>query len=115
MALSAGSLKDRARAALALSLAAYALDVPLEHLREGRRNPDASLARHVAMYIAHVTFGMSAGRVASAFDRDRSTVHHACALLESRRDDPRFDKWLEALERSAAAAPAPFLTAGVSA
>lgn len=112
MAFTAGSMKDRARALLAQSLTAYALDVPLELMREGRRHANASLARQVAMYVAHVAFGMSMARVADAFGRDRSTVGHACALLESRREDPRFDQWLEALERSAAAAPAPFLTEG---
>jgi chromosomal replication initiation ATPase DnaA len=51
---------------------------------------------------------MSLGRVAAVFGRDRSTVSHACRVIEGRREDPRFNRWLEALERAAAAAPAPF-------
>jgi Bacterial dnaA protein helix-turn-helix len=112
MAFSAEHLKDRARGVLAMSLAAYALDIPLSTINAGRRNTDAAFARQVAMYIAHVAFGMSIIRVASAFGRDRSTVAHACHLIEGKRDDRRFDRWLDALERSAASAPAPFIAGG---
>jgi hypothetical protein len=34
-------------------------------------------------------------------------VATACKAIEDRRDDPDFDEWMSALERSAAAAPAP--------
>jgi len=100
--------KDRARAVLAMSLAAYALDVPLALVEDDRRGGPASFARQVAMYIANVVFGMSMSRVAGAFGRDRSTVAHACKSVEERREDERFDKWIGALERSAQEAPSPF-------
>ena len=51
------------------------------------------------MYLAHVGFGMSLARVASAFGRDRSTVAHACRQVEDKRDDPAFDAWMETLEQ----------------
>ena len=41
---------------------------------------------------------MSLSRVAFAFERDRSTVAHACHRIEEMRDDASFDSWLEALE-----------------
>jgi chromosomal replication initiation ATPase DnaA len=93
---------------LAMGLAGYALDVPVSSILDADRSSDAVLARGLAMYLAHVGSGMSLGRVARIFGRDRSTVAYACRLIEDRRDNPRFDKWLEALERSAAAAPAPY-------
>ena len=100
-------VEDRARAVLAMSLASYALDVPLTSVPT-RRDVRAALARQVAMYVAHVVFGMSMERVGAAFGRDRSTVSYACRAMEDRRDDARFDRWIDALERSAQAAPAPF-------
>jgi hypothetical protein len=47
------------------------------------------------------------GQTALAFGVDRSTVALACKRIEDRRDDPDFDTWMAALERSAAAAPVP--------
>jgi hypothetical protein len=32
-------------------------------------------------------------------ERDRTTVAHACQVVEERRDDPRFDRVIELLER----------------
>ena len=101
-------LEDRARGVLAMALAGYALDVPLAAIADADRSTAAAFARRLAMYLAHVAFGMSLGRAARAFGRDRSTIRHACMAIEDRRDDPRFDRWLAALERSVAAAPAPY-------
>jgi chromosomal replication initiation ATPase DnaA len=91
-----------------MALVAFALDMPLAAIDERDRSRAVTFARQLAMYLSNVAFGMSLGRVAIAFGRDRSTATHACNLVESRREDPRFDKWVEALERSAAAAPAPY-------
>jgi len=101
-------VEDRARGVLAMALAGYALDVPLAAIADADRSTAAAFARNLAMYLAHVAFGMSFGRAARAFGRDRSTISHACRLIEDRREDPRFDRWLEALERTVAAAPAPY-------
>jgi hypothetical protein len=103
-----GILEDRARGVLAMALAGYALDVPVSAIDDADRSTTAAFARKLAMYLAHVAFGMSIGRVGRAFGRDRTTVAHACHVIEDKRDDPRFDRWLDALERSAAAAPAPY-------
>jgi chromosomal replication initiation ATPase DnaA len=100
--------KDRARASFAMSAAAYALGVPLADIKELRRGPTrAALARQVAMYLAHVGLEMSLARVAAAFGRDRSTVGHACHLIEDRRDEAPFDALIDALEESMRAAPEP--------
>lgn len=59
-------------------------------------------ARQVAMYLSHITFGMSLAAAARRFGRDRTTVAYACRQVEDRRDDNRFDVMLERLELSLA-------------
>jgi chromosomal replication initiation ATPase DnaA len=68
----------------------------LDHPTRGRSR--IAFARQVAMYLAHVTFGLTLTAVGRAFGRDRTTVSHACALVEDARDDPDFDRTLELLE-----------------
>lgn len=68
--------------------------------RTSRGCAATALARQVAMYLTHVVCGMSLTEVGSLFDRDRTTVAHACGLIEDRRDDPAFDRVLELLEHS---------------
>jgi hypothetical protein len=91
---------------LALSLAAYATETPLEDVLEADRgNMPVSRTRQIAMYICHVAFGMSIGRVARAFGRHNTTVAYACGRVEDCRDDAGFDAWMEKLETAACAAP----------
>lgn len=68
-----------------------------------RRSPRAAFARQVAMYLAHVVCGLSLTEVGGLFARDRTTVAHACEVIEDRRDDPELDGRLEHLERAVAA------------
>jgi chromosomal replication initiation ATPase DnaA len=96
---------DRTRVEMAVAMAAGALETTVEEVSGDGRAMRAVFARQVAMYVASVGFGMSQARVAAAFGRDRSTVAHACRQIEERRDDPSFDRWIEALEQSAATAP----------
>jgi hypothetical protein len=63
-----------------------------------RGAPRAAFARQVAMYLAHIGFELSLGTISRVFDRDRSTVSHACHLVEDGRDDIWLDCRLEALE-----------------
>ena len=92
---------DEACARLAAGLAAYALGLPLSDILEAKRgSAQIALARQIAMYAVYVGFGISLARVAVAFNRDRSTVSHACHLIEDRRDDPDFDAWLEVFEET---------------
>ena len=57
-----------------------------------------ALARQVAMYVTHVSCGLNLTDVGTLFDRDRTTVSHACAVVEDRRDDPVFDRIMQLLE-----------------
>ncbi|MBU2581298.1 MAG: hypothetical protein KJ622_06245 [Alphaproteobacteria bacterium] len=76
--------------------------VPAQALRSATRGrAHVALARQTAMYLAHVVCGLSLTEVGRIFERDRTTVSHACALIEDRRDEPVFDQFLELLERVA--------------
>ena len=56
-----------------------------------------ALARQVAMYLAHVACGLTLTDAGRLFGRDRTTVAHACLIVEDRRDDPLFDRALDLL------------------
>jgi len=74
----------------------------LEHDQDpGRRA--TSHVRQVAMYVCHVAYSMPMGEVAQAFGRDRSTVGHACRMVEDRRDDRAYDTFVSIVERMASA------------
>lgn len=101
--------RDEAAARLAAGVASYGLEVPVEEIIDPcRGSAPAAFARQVAMYLCHVSFELSLGRIARAFGRDRSTVAHACHQIEDRRDHPGFDDWIAALEGMLREAPAPF-------
>lgn len=67
--------------------------------RATRGRAKVARARQVAMYLAHVACGMSLSEVGRTFARDRTTVSHACGVIEDGRDDPTFDRVLELLEQ----------------
>ena len=66
-------------------------------LAPSRGVASVALARQVAMYLAHVDCGVRLSEVGRGFGRDRTTVAHACIVVENRRDDPSFDMTLELL------------------
>ncbi len=55
-------------------------------------------ARQLAMYLAHVALGLPQTEVARAFQRDRTTVAHACRRIEDLRDVEIFDVEVSRLE-----------------
>ena len=67
--------------------------------RERRRI--ACHIRQIAMYVCHVALQMRMSTIGEGFGRDRSTVAHACAVVEDRRDDRDFDEFVGAMERVA--------------
>ncbi|WP_245409790.1 helix-turn-helix domain-containing protein [Pararhizobium haloflavum] len=67
------------------------------------RRRDAVHRRQIAMYVAHVTLCLSLTQIGRAFGRDRTTVGHACNVVEDRRDDAGYDRFLVAVERVVAA------------
>ena len=68
-------------------------------LEPTRGAPQVAFARQVAIYLAHVCFGLSFAAIGRMFRRDRTTVAHACRVIEDRRDDRGLDLRLTALER----------------
>jgi len=99
-------VQDRARARLAQQAVAFAFGERMEEIAAPTRGGrTAAHARQTAMYLAHVAFGMSLGRVAQAFGRDRSTVAYACRIIEEHRDEDDFDDCLDRLEEFLRAAP----------
>lgn len=57
-----------------------------------------ALARQVAMYLMHVELGRQMSEVGRLLGRDRTTVSHACAHVEDRREDAGFDARIDAIE-----------------
>lgn len=57
-----------------------------------------SHVQQIAMYVCHVVLQMTMTEVGRGFGRDRSTVGHACARVEDRRDEAGFDRLVTAIE-----------------
>jgi chromosomal replication initiation ATPase DnaA len=92
-------MEEAAQARLAEVAVAAFRGISPRTLRAARRGPQpVAEARQIAMYLAHVAFGITLTRVGTCFGRDRTTVRHACALLEDSRDDPLREFGLGALE-----------------
>ena len=80
-------------------LVAMSYGLPVEALSGRTRGyADVAFARQVAMYLAHTVFGVSQAQVARRVGRDRTTVRHACALVEDARDDAALNARLQRLE-----------------
>lgn len=78
---------------------AIAFEVPLRELRATtRRKARTAFARQVAMYLVHIAYGLTLTQVGNLFRRDRTTVAHACIIIEDCRDDLAFDVMLDDLE-----------------
>ena len=96
-AITDGSLEAKVRSVHQAVETVYRIDNG-QLRRPTRGRSRVAFARQVAMYLAHVTFGLTLTTVGQAFGRDRTTVSHACALVEDARDNPEFDRTLELLE-----------------
>jgi hypothetical protein len=98
----APSAQPAALCTIAARLAASHYEVTLSDIgARTRRSRRATRARHVAMYLAHVAFGLNLAVIAVALGRSRRSVARACGLIEDARDDAAFDAALAGLELSA--------------
>ncbi len=79
-------------------------------LRRDRRRTLCHV-RQIAMYVCHVALQIPLHEIGLAFGRDRTTVGHACHVVEDRRDDPAFDDFVAAVERIVTSVFAPERTA----
>lgn len=89
---------------IASSLASAHMGIDPHVIMQRSRKRKAALARHIAIYLAHVACGMRITDVARAFERDPATIRYACARIEDARDDLYFDQRLTALELQARSA-----------
>lgn len=76
----------------------------LELRRTGRTGLQVAQVRQIAMYVAHVTLRLSMRQVGAGFQRDRTSVSHACHLVEDLRDEIGFDRIVAHVERIVSAA-----------
>ena len=83
---------------LAELVASYRKVSIAELLGRDRGEAPIALARQIAMYLMHVSYGRHYAEVGQFFRRDRTTVSHACALVEELREDPDFDNGLNRIE-----------------
>lgn len=67
-------------------------------VRRDRRRTSCHV-RQISMYICHVVLQISMTEIGQSFGRDRTTVSHACHVVEDRRDDPAFDDFVASVER----------------
>jgi len=88
-----------------IDIASALFSVSSKELRKpGRSTQPVSRVRQIAMYVAHVVLRLTMGDVGAGFGRDRTTVLHACQVIEDLRDDAEFDRVVLMVERVAIAA-----------
>ena len=92
------ALPKRSHAALCGAAAAACLAIPQSHIAAKPRTQRVARARQMAIYLAHIGFGLNYTHLGEAFGRDRTTVRHACFRIEDARDEIRFDRALDYLE-----------------
>ena len=97
---------DSALTQLVAALVALEFDVECPHMFSAKKGPSSlSFARQVTMYLVHVVYQINLSRVARVFKRDRTTVSHACHMVEDCREDPLFDEKIMRLETFLVTAP----------
>lgn len=78
--------QDRA-AGLVIDIVSAARGINRRQLLGRRKSMRVALSRQLAMYLVHTLLGRTYHETAQLFDRDRSTVSHACARIEDKRED----------------------------
>lgn len=79
--------------------------VPTRELRRrGRSSLEIAQIRQIAMYVAHVILRLTMKQVGVGFSRDRTTVLHACHIVEDMRDDEELERIVGHVERIVSAA-----------
>jgi chromosomal replication initiation ATPase DnaA len=88
-----------------IDICAAMFNVSSKELRQtGRTANGVARVRQIAMYVTHVALGLTMHEVGRGFFRERTTVRHACHLVEDMRDDEDFDRAVVMMERVARAA-----------
>lgn len=84
---------------LVIELVSSFFKVPVESL-QGRTRGAAPIcqARQICMYLLHTSLSISYPEIGNLFRRDRTTISHACMIVEDLRDDCDIDLNLTRLE-----------------
>ncbi len=99
-----GYFTDQSKIELISILVSDVFHVPVYVLFLAQRGKAKhALARQVAMYLLHICLGKTFSDIGRIFDRDRTTVSHACQLIEDRRENFNMDWTLSLLEQSVSA------------
>jgi len=91
-------LPTRSHIALWGAAAAASLAVPHIEITGRPKQQRVARARQIAIYLAHVGFGLNYTHLGQAFGRDRTTIRHSCFRIEDARDHVSFDRALDLLE-----------------
>ena len=67
-------------------------------MRRSRGHGKSAAARQLAVYLAHVMLERPQDVVAELFGRDRTTIAHACHLIEDMRDKAAIDAEIARIE-----------------
>ncbi len=85
---------------LTVIFVAEQFEVPIKKLMiKSRSLANEAQVRQIAIYLAHTIFSVSYREVGLYFDRDRTTVAHACKTVEDLRDNKEFDCRLSKIEK----------------
>lgn len=82
----------------------FAVDVDALRSRK-RGSARAAFARQVAIYLSCTRLNLTLTETGHLFGRDRTTVAHACRVIEGLRDDPVLDATVAMLERALGVRP----------
>ncbi len=97
------ALKDQKQQLLAQfvnQMVAATLDLPPEILPQcSRGKAQSARARQISIYLMHTTLSFSFTEIGKVYSKDRTTIAHACHVIEDLRDDESFDSKLTQLER----------------
>ncbi len=97
---------DKAQAHLTVAATALAFGVPyVDVFTRQRLSAGDIFLRQMAMYLLNTVYDFNLSRVARIFERDRTTVRHACKVIEDQRDSILFDDLLTQLEQFLLTAP----------
>lgn len=81
-------------------MVASTVDLPPEKLLQcNRGKANAARARQMSIYLMHTTLSFSYTEIGKIYSKDRTTIAHACHVIEDLRDNESFDLQLNRLER----------------
>lgn len=92
---------DKLLATFVNQMAASAFELTSERLlRVDRGNARATRARQISIYLMHTVLSFPLIKIARIYKKDRTTIGHACRVIEDLRDNPAFDDRILELEET---------------